>query len=674
MRLLAALAFLAGIGCRTAPRPLARAPDAGAAAKAAPQLPPSQPGRQLALVGDTAVLALSAPQLAELTREQRLFAYWVAQAAAAGDAIEWDQEYRHGLEVVRLLRGILTHASGVPAALLPPLREYARRIYLVHGLHDDDTERKILPPFTYADLHTAALAAQAAGADLGFGGKPFEYAIRALEAPIFDPKVDAMRTSKSGSDPILSSAVNLYEGVTVKDLASFRDRYPLNSRLVKDAGRLVEQVYRAGAPGIPAGLYADRLARAAAHLEQALPYALGPAQRASLEQLIAYFRTGDPERFQRSQREWVKDAPPVDYILGFVETYADPRAVKALFEGFVGAVDQPRTETLRRLAASAQYFEEHKPWAPEWKRKDVQVPAVSALAILAATGENRPQSFSGVNLPNEQAERDRFGSKSFLLPGFDDAVAEVLSNAIAREFSPPSLAAELVRCRAQQRFALVAFHEVVGHASGAVSPALGADPAGLLGPSFNTLEEARADLVAHWHAQDPRTREIGLLPDLRCQELYPQFATTEWFTYVAHVPTGDRVEEDHLRADQLMIWWFTGKGAIAERHLGGKRYLVVTDNARWRSAAGELLSLLQHIKATGHTARLKDLVELHASRLDAQWRDEVLGRIRALGVPRRVAALAPRLEPVLADGKVVDAIAQPVDDLDAQILRDWASF
>ena len=674
MRSFAALLACSVLACRSAPapRPPAPAPPPEPAFRTQ-ATEGAQSARLLARLGDTAVLALGVPGFAALPREQRLLAYWLTQAGAAGDAIAWDQSYRHNLEVVRLLRGILTHPQAVQPRLLERLREYARALYLAHGLHDPDTERKILPPFTAADLRQAALAAQAAGAELGPPDR-LELSLRALDGPMFDPAVDPLRTAKAGPDPLLASAVNLYSGVTARDLAGFRDRYPLNSRVTKEDGRIVEQVERAGAAGIAPGLHAARLARVAAALDQALPYAASASQRRTLELLATYFRTGEPERFREAQREWVRESPPVDAILGFVESYADPRGVKALFEGFVGAIDEPRSEVLRRLAANAQYFEDQKPWAQEWKRKDVVVPSVSALLVLGAAGENRPQGFSGVNLPNEQGERDKFGSKSFLLPGYDEAVAAAQSDAIVREFSPASQAADLVRCHAQQQFALVAFHEVVGHASGRVASALKGDPADVLGASYNTLEEARASLVAHWHALDPKTREIGLIPDARCQELYPQFATTSWFTFVASVPEGDRVEEDHQRGDQLMIWWFTGKGAIAERRVDGKRSLVVTDTAKWRAAAGELLALLQHIKATGHAARLHDLVDLHASRLDVQWRDEVIARVRALGLPRRVKALPPLLRPVLADGKVIDATAEPVDDLDAQIQRDWASF
>ena len=672
------------------PAGAAGAAQAGAAPESEQSSAPT--AAVIARLGDTAVVALTAPGFDQLTRDQRLFAYWLAKAGSAGDAIAYEQSYRHNLAIVRLLRGILTHAQAVSADVLPRLREYARAIYLHHGVHDDITERKLVPRLRPGELRAAALAARAAGADFGLQpGTSLEAFLRELEGPIFDPAQDALRTDKApkdGGDPLRASAVNFYEGVSFKELATFHDRFPLNSRLVKEDGNLVEEVYRAGQPqvrghrgargepAVPAGLAAERLARVVAAVEEATQLASG-AELQGLRELAAYFRTGDPDRFRASQREWLKEASPVDYILGFIETYADPRGQKGLWEGFVGYQDVPRTEAVRRLAAAAQYFEDAKPWPAEYKRQGIAVPAAAALWVAGGSGDNRPQSFAGVNLPNENAEREQFGSKSFLLPGYDDAIAQVRSSAVSREFAPPALAGELVRCRSQHRFTLVAFHEIVGHASGRVARALseaGVDPASVLKENYNTLEEARADLVGHWHAADVRTQELGLIPDARCQALYPQYATSEWLSSFANVPEGDRVDEDHLRGDQLMLWWFKSKGAVAEQKISSKRYLIATDPAKWRAAAGELLALLQDIKARGDFAQLKALIDAHASHLDAGLRDEVIARIRALGVPRRVVALAPVLRPVLADGVPVDAAAEPVRDLDVQLLSDWASF
>jgi dipeptidyl-peptidase-3 len=634
---------------------------------------PSQ-ARILLSTQETAVVALEAPAFADLPREQRLLAWWLAQAGLAGDAIAWDQQYRHNLAIARLLRGILTHPQAVQKPVLERIRQFARTVYLQHGLHDEETERKATPPFTPAELRLAALAAQAAGAQFGLPpGTRLEAHLRALEGPLFDPRVDPLRTDKApgpGKDPLLSSAVNLYESVSLRDLRGFHERYPLASRLVKQDGQLVEQVYRIG------GLYGDRLTRAEAALARAIPLAQG-TQRRSLEELAGFFRTGDPNRFRLSQRAWLAEASPVDYILGFIETYADPRGLKGLWEGFVGVRDGPRSEVLEKLAARAQEFEDAMPWAPEFRRAQVKTAAAEALQVVSGSGDDRPQSFTGVNLPNEQAEREQFGSKSFLLPSYDDAIAQARELQVAREFSPPEVAEDQTRCRSEQRFALVAMHEVVGHASGRAGAKLAEqrlDPADVLAENYNTLEEARADLVAHFHAGEPRAREVGLLPGPRCQELYPQFATTSWLISLATTPEGERVEEDHLRAELLQLWWFRTRGAVTVRVASGKTYVVVTDRARWHEAAGELLALLQQIKSTGDAPTLAKLVADHGSRLDTGWRDEVVARILALGLPRRVYALPPVLRPVLTDGKMQDVIAAPVEDLDAQILEDWKDY
>jgi hypothetical protein len=218
----------------------------------------------------------------------------------------------------------------------------------------------------------------------------------------------------------------------------------------------------------------------------------------------------------------------------------------------------------------------------------------------------------------------------------------------------PSLAADLRRCAPALRFAFLALREMSRTAQDDVA-----------------LEEARADAAAHLLAAEPALAEI-VTP--RCQALWPQFAAASWFASAASVPQGDRIEDDRRRAIQLQVWWFTGKGALAERHANGRRYLTVTDAAGFRKAAAELIALIDEIGRLGDSARAADLLERHASHVDTQWRDEALERLRAAGVPRRVAAISPLIRGIVADGKVADAEAVPVDDLDAEVLRSWANL
>ena len=79
------------------------------------------------------------------------------------------------------------------------------------------------------------------------------------------------KTPPPGLDILQASSNTFYQGVTLADLKSFQERYPLNSRVVKDARGLREEVYRAGTPDgkVPAGLYATYLRKAIGFLEKA---------------------------------------------------------------------------------------------------------------------------------------------------------------------------------------------------------------------------------------------------------------------------------------------------------------------------------------------------------------------------------------------------------------------
>ncbi|MCA1825915.1 MAG: hypothetical protein LC689_03115 [Myxococcales bacterium] len=603
---------LAFVGCTTAPAKTAahsspKPPPAPETCVWCPQFSP-QPGEVIAEVGDTPVLALAAPRFAQLGRDQRLLAYWTSQAAAGGDAVALDQNYRHNLAIARVLRGILSRPQVVPPALLGRIRAYARVFWLNHGVHDYETGRKQAPPFTLSDLRVAALAAQAAGADLGNGPVSIEYALRALEGPLFDPRVDPLRTSHGGD--LTASAVNLYAGVTQRDLRGFRERFPLNSRLVKEDRDLTEEIQR-----VPA---------VAAAFDRAATYA-APPQRAVLEPLSEFLRTGQPETFEAAERAWLEAAGPVDFFAGFLDRSADPRNRKAIFGAMVGLADPEHAGPLDAIAQAVK-----KPVALE------------SLTLASASGALRPLRSFALTV----------GNKSAVFAGAEEAVGRV------RDAEPvladPAVAADLRRCGPALRFAVLALREMSRTPQDEVA-----------------LEEARAEASAHALSADPALAQI-VTP--RCQALWPQFAAASWFASQASVPQGDRVEDDRQRAIQLQIWWFTGKGALAERHVNGRRSLAATDAGRFRKAAAELVALVDEIARLGDTARAADLLERHASHIDRQWRDEAVDRLRAAGVPRRVAVIPPEIRGVVTDGKVTDAEAVPVDDLDTEILRSWAGL
>ena len=632
------------LACRTAPHAAAASEPADAGP--APEPSTAQSFQQLPQAGDTAVLALQA-DLAALPREQRLVAYWAAQAGEAAGGLAWEQAYRHNAAVVRLLRGILSRPQVGSAAVLPRIREFARAVWLQRGLHDAETGRKLTPPFSFSELRLAALAAQAAGADLGLRGASFEYGLRALEAPLFDPAVDALLASRSAKDPVQSSAVNFYDGVSSRELAGFDEHLVRDSQLVKREGRVHEEPYRVG------GLYGDRLARAAAALDQALPPATRE-QRGLLEALGSALREGGAAE-RAAERALLDAQGPVSFFAGFTDPSADPRGRKALFASWVGMPDTPRTELLAALAAQAEKLA--LPW-----RGMPGPPHAEALWLLSSAGSARPLVKTAWTLPLDPADRGVAGARTAFFAGADEALTRFQGAAVQAALAPPGLEEELRRCLPQQRFAFVALRELLGRSAG---PQRLHDAA---------LDEARADLAAHFFAQDPLIRSAGLLPDARCAALWPQFAATGWFAASARLPPGERVEDSAQVAVQLQLWWFTGKGALTERREGGRRWLAAADAEHFHAAAAELLGLLEEIDSLGDAARLRDLIVQHGTRIDPGWRDEVLQRLKALNLPRRVLLLPPRLTPILESGKVVDAQAARIDDLDAEILRSWQDF
>jgi dipeptidyl-peptidase-3 len=335
--------------------------------------------------------------------------------------------------------------------------------------------------------------------------------------------------------------------------------------------------------------------------------------------------------------------------------------------GFVGIPDPERDAPLKALAASAAAFEQELPWAAEYKRDVFRPPAISALNVLVATGDGGLLTFGGVNLPNPQDLRERFGTKNFLAVSTEDARRAVRGPVFVDEYAPVEVRAELVRCGAALGTAFVALHEVIGHGSGKVSASLKADPTQLLAPYFDSLEEARANLVADLLGLDPKLVELGLLPDAGCTRVVPAATALRLLMGHLQVPTGDRLEEDHLRADFIELGVLRQQGALRVERRSGKTFFV-PDVEAWRPAVSGLLEQLHTIKATGDLAGIRRLVEAYGTRLDRRLRDELLARRPASPLAEYVAPLPARLTPVRdAAGRIVDVRADEFPSLDAYI-------
>ncbi|HYB62392.1 MAG TPA: peptidase M49, partial [Methylomirabilota bacterium] len=436
----------------------------------------TQPARRYLAgrAGPFAIVQYYADGFDQLTPRQRVLAYYLSQAGIAGDPIYYDQISPYGLELKRLLEGIWTHPAGIAPDALQKIRDYTQLFWIQHGNYYLDNSQKFLPEFTPADLHTAAHQAFRNGANFGVKDqKGLDALLDRLQKPIFDAAYRPMLTVKSppaGQDILNASGNNYYENVDLADLASFTELYPLNSRVEKRGGKLLEDVWRAGTRDgkVPPGRYAAYIARIITQLERASDVA-DPPQVEALRRLIIYYETGAPSDWHAYNEFWVQTPLTVDAINGFIETYMDARTKKGAFESVVSFIDQGQTQLMRQLAANAQYFEDRAPWADAYKKQGVRPPIANVITVVSEAGESGPISPGGINLPNEQEIRQRYGTKSVLLFNVSSAFQEAVGQAAIDEFSSSDEERERGhKYYAESRRLMIAMHEVLGHGSGKV--------------------------------------------------------------------------------------------------------------------------------------------------------------------------------------------------------------
>ncbi len=638
-------------------------------AQQAPEQPPSLVDR----VGMTGFIQLDADSFKGLSLDQKLDAYWLSRAAIAVNPIVYDQNSVYGLREKRLLMQILTHSNGIDPVVLKKIKDYTKLFLGNRGNHEAFTSTKILPEFTPQKFRAAARRALKNGAHLGTAAQ-LDRELRELQKPIFDPNFQPMTTMKNppnGGDPLVESGNNLYQGVTLADLKGFTEKFPLNSRLVKKNGKLVEEVYRAGTPDgtVPPGLYAKELDQAIQFLKKALPDA-PDSQKKVIHDLIRYYQTGARADWIQCGIDWVHDPTNPDFSNGFVEVYKDARGAKGAIQGFVTVVDQPMNRLMKGFAENAAYFEQRAPWDAKYKQANPRPPLVNAVEALIETGDFSVTTI-GDNLPNEAEIHEKYGSKSFIFTGTMRALNSATGMKVAEEFSDSQ--AEIERARKYGDLAedlFTAMHEVIGHGSGKLDPKLTHEPAYYIKEYYSTLEETRADLMALWNFWDPKLVQMGAMPSYDVAKAAYDGEARAALTQLHEVPTGDTIEEDHRRGTQLIVNYIRDKtGAIQPMTRGGKVYMVVTDYQGMRKGVGMLLAELMRIKAEGDYAGAKALITKYGIHFNTQWRDQVVARYKTLNLPTYWVGINPELELRKgADGKGDDVeISYPRDFLKQQL-------
>ena len=618
-------------------------------------------------VGSTGFVQLEAESFRHLTPRQQALAYWLSQASIAINPIIYDQVSRFGLREKRVLELIVAHPQGIDRAAYAKILAFTKLFWANRGNHNETTAQKFLPEFTFDELRAAGLAALHHGGT-GFTEASFQKETEDLKPSLFDPNFEPLITAKSpraGLDILEASANNFYSGVKLSDLKNSIEHYPLNSRLVKVNGHLEEQVYRAGTPDhrVPPGLYAEYVAKANSFLEKAADFA-EPGQAKAIRDLIRYYQTGDFKDWLQFDIDWVQNNEPVDFANGFIEIYRDARGAKGTSQSFVSVNDSKMEALMGKIAGNAQYFEDHAPWAPQYRKEGVKPPLAKAVETVIETGDFHVTTV-GDNLPNEDEIHEKYGSKSFMFTGSSRALSHATGFGMLEEFSAtPEEIALGKKYSDEAEDMMTALHEVIGHGSGKVNPRLTHDPGFYLKEYYSTLEEARADLMALWSVWDPKVRELGLVSSPDVAKVMYYDAVTVAIAQLRRIPTGNTIEEDHERDRQLIVNYIRDKtDAIAEVKRDGKTYYQIRDFAKMRQGVGQLLAELMRIKAEGDYNAIKALIDKYGVHFDPALRDQVMERYRKLDIPTYWAGINPELSASLdAAGKVTKVeISYPRD-------------
>lgn len=626
---------------------------------------------QLEQFEDLRILRYQVPGFDKLTPKQRMLVYHLTQAGLEGRDIIYATNYRHNLEIRKMLDKVIGEYEGDRSSSnWEALHTYAKRVWFSNGIHHHYSNQKFEPGFSEEYL------------DGVLGEMNMELSAEAKRA-IFDPTFDAKKVSKDPEqDLLLASAVNFYDpDVTEQEVLDFYAGMSagddperpvslgLNSKIIRtEDGGIAEEVYKVG------GLYGAAIQEVVNHLEQAIQYAENQAQADALELLIEYYRTGDLRKWDEYNIAWVNATEgDIDYINGFVEVYNDPLGYRGSYETIVQIRDFEASERMAVVSSAAQWFEDNSPIMDEHKKETVKGISYRIVSVAGEAGDASPSTPIGVNLPNANWIRAEHGSKSVSLGSIENAYDKATGEGFLNEFAFTNEERERAIQYGETGSKLhTALHEVIGHASGRLNPGVGT-PKETLKNYSSTLEEARADLVALYYSMDPYLIQLGLVEnDGPGKAEYDSYIRNGMMLQLRRLKPGENLEEDHMRNRQLVASWAYQRGmdenVIEKKVVDGKTYFVINDYQKLRGYFGELLREIQRIKSEGDYEAGRALVENYGVRVDHELHREVLKRAEALNIAPYSGFVNPVLTPVMEGDRMIDVELGYVDDFTEQML------
>lgn len=630
---------------------------------------------------DIQVLRYKVPGLDGLSLDQKRYVYYLSEAALYGRDILFDQHGKYNLQIRQVLEAIYQNYKGNKNDKeFLALEKYLKQVWFANGIHHHYSTDKFTPEFSQKFFVKQVRALNKKSLPLAKGESVDKF-IATISKVIFDPVYMAKRVNQAaGCDLVLTSANNLYEGVTQKEVEDYYNSvkvandptpisYGLNAKVVKKNGKVVEQVYKVG------GLYGEAIEKIVYNLNKALQYAESDKQRTYIRALIDYYTTGDLKKFDEYSILWAEDTNcVVDFINGFIESYDDPLGMTGAWESIVNFKNQEASHRTQVISENAQWFEDNSPVDPRFKKKEVK--GVSAKVITAAilAGDAYPATPIGINLPNADWIRASHGSKSVTIENITDAYDEVASgNGLNDEFAYSKAECDLMAKHLTLADKLhTDLHECLGHGSGQLLP--GVDPNALL-EHGSTLEETRADLFALYYMADAKMLELGIFKDAETYKAeYYKYIMNGLMTQNTRIELGKDIEEAHMRNRKLISEWCYQKGkkdnVIEYVKRDGKTYIRINDYVKLRVLFGDLLAEVQRIKSEGDYQAGKKLVEDYAVKIDRDLHKEVLDRYKSLDIAPYKGFVNPVYTAVKdAEGNITDVTISYEESYVDQMLR-----
>ena len=616
----------------------------------------------------------------KLTLQQKELVYYLSEATLWGRDITFDQFGKYNLRIRKVQEIIYCDLTvSHDTEEFKAFETYLKRVWFSSGIYHHYGCEKFKPGFSQEWLREQLLQVDARKLPLK-EGETVSQLCEELFPVIFDETVLPKRVNKAdGEDLLLTSACHFYDGVSQAEAERFYEAmkqanahdtepasYGLNSTLVKEDGELKEQVWSAD------GKYANAIRHIIYWLEEAMDAAENEQQKKVISLLITYYKSGDLKDFNKYCIEWLKEHDSsIDFINGFIEVYGDPLGLKGSWEGLVEYIDAEATKRTRTISDNAQWFEDHSPVDPRFRKPVVK--GVSANVICAAMlgGDEYPSTAIGINLPNADWIRAEYGSKSITISNITDAYNKAAhGNGFKEAFVIDKQTLGLISQYGDICDDLhTDLHECLGHGSGRLLP--GVDPDALKAYG-NTIEEARADLFGLYYMADPKLVELGLVPDGEAyKSQYYSYMMNGLMTQLIRIAPGHQIEEAHMRNRALIARWCMAQGDVVRLvKRDGNTYVEITDYEALRQLIATLLAEVQRIKSEGDYAAARQLVEQYAVKVDPVLHEEVLARYNQLNLAPYKGFINPMLLPVRdQDGRICDIQVNYSESYAHQMLR-----